>query len=242
MTSKKDIIFIIDDDRENQKLLHKLLILEGYKVELFDRSEHALTLLPTLSPQLFILGLQHENESSYETILAIHDISHVPIIVVSAPHHDKEIVKALKIGADDYITKPFNPDIFIALVEANIRKSFIKQSNSIELSNGKIRMNLTQHRTFIEDKDILLTPKEYDLLKFFLQNLDKVITHTMLLETIWGPAHRSDVQYLRVYISQLREKIEIDPKHPDYIESIPGIGYRMLQKDTIYEKAAASTS
>ena len=134
---------------------------------------------------------------------------------------------ALSRGADDYVTKPFNPEVLLARIQANLRKAVTQEAGEPDLENGAIRMDLVRHEVFVNGKKTFFTPKEYELLRYFMLNCGKMITHKQLLKDVWGPAHAEDMQYLRVYVSQLREKIEPNLKQPIYIVTEPGIGYRM---------------
>ena len=141
--------------------------------------------------------------------------------------NDEEIVAALDRGADDYVVKPFNVDVLMARINANLRKAAIKEAGEPLLINGPIRMDLVRHEVFIEENKAAFTPKEYELLRYFMVNRGKMLTHKQILKEIWGPAHGEDTQYVRVYIGQLREKLETDPANPRFIMTEPGIGYRM---------------
>jgi two-component system KDP operon response regulator KdpE len=162
-----------------------------------------------------------------DVLSEIREWSQTPIIVCSARDEDNEIIEALNRGADDYITKPFNPNILLARIQANLRKSATQEAGEPALQNGYIYINLVRHEVLINHEKTPLTPKEYELLRYFMVNRGKMITHKQLLNEVWGQAHTEDMQYLRVYISQLRDKIEPNPKSPIFIITEPGIGYRM---------------
>jgi two-component system, OmpR family, KDP operon response regulator KdpE len=153
---------------------------------------------------------------------------------------DNEIVKALELGADDYVTKPFNPDVLLARIMVNLRKSVVQDAGKPEISNGDVRMDLVRHEVHLNNEKIPLTPKEYELLRYFIVNRGKMLTHKQILKEVWGPAHGDNVQYLRVYVSQLREKIEGKDSDVTYIMTEPGIGYRMEIKSA-KEEASLTT-
>jgi two-component system KDP operon response regulator KdpE len=148
-------------------------------------------------------------------------------VVLSARDQDETVAEALDIGADDYITKPFSADVLLARLRANLRKAAREESGSANINNGYIEMDLLKHEVKVGGEVVSLSPKEYDLLKYFINNMGKMLTQKQILKEVWGPAHGEDSQYLRVYIGQLRQKIEPNPEKPTYIITEPGIGYRM---------------
>ena len=168
--------------------------------------------------------------------------SQLPIIVCSVRNEDGEIIKALELGADDYVTKPFNPDVLLARIYANLRKSATQEAGEPDLVNGNIRMDLVRHEVFLKGEKTAFTPKEYELLRYFMVHRGKMLTHKQILKEVWGPVHGDDMQYLRVYVSQLREKLEGSDPGVNYIVTEPGIGYRMEPmnaQEEIQAKAAA---
>lgn len=225
--SKKNTILIVDDEPQIRKLLTILLKDEGYRVEECDSGTQAIRLSTTIKPDLFILDLGLPDVDGKEVIGNIRLWSQAPIIVCSVRNDDDEIIAALKCGADDYVTKPFNPDVLIARIMANLRKSATQEAGEPELINGRIRMDLVRHEVFLDDTTTFFTPKEYELLRYFMVNKGKMLTHRQILEDVWGPVHADDLQYLRVYVSQLREKIEPENGSEHYVITEPGIGYRM---------------
>ena len=140
---------------------------------------------------------------------------------------DEEIVAALDMGANDYVLKPFSATVLLARIRGNIRKAVIEKTGEPELINGVIRMDIVRHEVFLQNEKLLLTPKEYGLLRYFLFNCGRMLTHKQILKDVWGQAHDDDVQYLRVFISQLREKLAHNKATAGYIVTEPGIGYRM---------------
>lgn len=226
MSQKKNTILIIEDEPSIRKLLTITLEGTGYKVVDADNGAEGTRLVASVKPELVIVDLGLPDMDGKEVISAIREWSQVPIIVCSVRSDDDEIVRALDTGADDYVTKPFNPDILLARIHANLRKSVTQEAGEPDLVNGNIRMDLVRHEVFLDGAKTSFTPKEYDLLRYFLINRGKMLTHKQILKEVWGPAHGDDMQYLRVYISQLREKIEPEGAE-GYIQTEPGIGYRM---------------
>jgi len=227
MSAIKNTILIVDDEPQIRKMLKITLEDEGYKTEESENGAQAVRMGGSIKPNLIILDLGLPDMDGKEVIDSIRSWSQTPIIVCSVRDGDKEIVDALGRGADDYVTKPFNPDVLIARIEANLRKAATQEAGEPDITNGRIRMNLVRHEVFVDGELTELTPKEYDLLRYFITNQGKMLTHRQVLLDVWGPAHGDDMQYLRVYVSQLRDKIEPDPKNPTYVTTEPGIGYRM---------------
>ena len=233
IVNKRNTILVVDDEPQIRKLLKITLKDEGYKPEECENGAQAVRMSASIKPDLIILDLGLPDMDGKEVIDAVREWSQVPIIVCSVRDADKEVVDALGRGADDYVTKPFNPDVLIARIEANLRKSVTQKAGEPNLENGRIRMDLVRHEVFIDGEGTFFTPKEYELLRYFMVNRGKMITHKQLLKDVWGPAHSDDMQYLRVYVSQLREKIEPNLKEPSYVVTEPGIGYRMEVKDSL---------
>lgn len=231
ITNKKNMILLVDDEPQIRKLLKITLKDEGYKTEESETAGQAIRMAASLKPDLIILDLGLPDMDGKDVIDQVREWSEVPIIVCTVRDSDKEVVAALSRGADDYVTKPFNIEVLIARIEANLRKSAVLEAGEPELSNGRIRMDLVRHEVFVDDESTFFTPKEYELLRYFMINRGKMITHKQILKEVWGPAHGEDMQYLRVYVSQLREKIEPDTKEPSYVITEPGIGYRMEKLD-----------
>ena len=227
MAEKRGTILIVDDEAPIRKLLTISLEDAGYKTVECDNGREGTRLAASVKPELLLLDLGLPDIDGKEVIKSVREWSQVPIIVCTVRHDDAEIVNALHLGADDYITKPFNPNVLLARIHTNLRKAVAKEVGEPELVNGRIRMDLVRHEVYIDGKKATFTPKEYDLLRYFLVHRGKMLTHRQILSEIWGAAHGEDMQYLRVYVGQLREKIEPDPADPAYIVTEPGIGYRM---------------
>lgn len=238
MNTKKNTVLIVDDESQIRKLLKITLEDEGFKTEDAENGAQAVRLCASVKPDLVVLDLGLPDMDGKEVIDSLREWTQTPIIVCSVRDQDEEIIAALDRGADDYVTKPFNPDVLIARVVANLRKAVTQEAGEPDLVNGRIRMDLVRHEVMIDGEKMVFTPKEYELLRYLMVHRGKMITHAQLLKNVWGPAHGEDMQYLRVYISQLREKIEPDPKDPSYVVTEPGIGYRMEIQDAPKEKAA----
>jgi two-component system, OmpR family, KDP operon response regulator KdpE len=227
MTEKRSTILIVDDEDEIRKMLTTFLDVADFRVLSSETGKQAIRMTVSVKPDLILLDLGLPDIDGKEVIASLRQWSQVPIIVLSARDEDEEAVPAFNLGADDYVTKPFSAEILLARINANLRKSAVREVGEPELSNGTIRMDLVRHEVFVGDQRIAFTPKEYDLLRYLLVNRGRMLTHKQILKEVWGPAHVENTQYLRVYISQVREKLDIDPGLSQMIVSESGIGYRM---------------
>jgi two-component system KDP operon response regulator KdpE len=237
MSERKNTLLIVDDEPQIRKMLNIFLDASDYKIEESESAKQAIRLAASIKPDLILLDLGLPDMDGKEVIKAIREWSQVPIIILSVRSGDEEVVAALSLGADDYVVKPFNPDVLLARITSNLRKTAVREAGEPELQNGPIRMDLVRHEVFVNNNKVALTPKEYDLLRYFMVNTGKMLTHKQILKEVWGPAHAEDTQYLRVYIGQVREKIEKDDA-AKLIITEPGIGYRM-ELDNQKKKNAA---
>ncbi len=227
MRETKNTILVVDDDPQMRKMLNTVLADEGYKIIECETGKSAARLSVSAKPDLVLLDLNLPDMDGKDIVKALREWCQVPIVVVSSRSADEDMIELLGLGADDYVVKPFNFDLLIARIAAHLRKSVIREAGEAELKNGPLRMDLVRHEVFLEDKKVNFTPKEYALLKFFLVNRGKMLTHKDILHEVWGQAHSADTQYLRTFIGQIREKIEKNPSNPALILTEPGIGYRM---------------
>ncbi|ESQ81283.1 response regulator transcription factor [Asticcacaulis sp. BYS171W] len=227
MIEKKNTILVVDDEDEIRKMLNIFLDVADFKVVESENGKQAIRLSASVKPDLILLDLGLPDIDGKEVIQTIRQWSNIPIIVLTARSEDMDAAAALNLGADDYVTKPFSAEVLLARINANLRKSVVKEVGEPDVTNGPIRMDLVRHEVFIEEKKVPFTPKEYDLLRFFLVNRGRMLTHKQILKEVWGPAHVDDTQYLRVYIGQVREKLEAKEGLSKAIVSESGIGYRM---------------
>jgi two-component system KDP operon response regulator KdpE len=227
MNVKKNTILVVDTDPQTQKMLSLILDTPDFKVVGCETGKQALQFCASSKPDLILLALNLPDMEGKEIITDIRSWSQTPIIVLSEDSSDENVITALNMGADDYVVKPFNVDVLYARINASLRKSAIHETGEPELHNGPLRIDLVRHEVFLDNKLLAFTPKEYNLLRYFIINRGKMLTHKQILKEVWGPAHSNDTQYLRVFISQLREKIEADPSTPKLITTEAGIGYRM---------------
>jgi two-component system KDP operon response regulator KdpE len=238
MPEKKNTILVVDDEPQIQKMLGILLGGEDFKIIESLTGKEAVRVCASVKPDLVLLDIGLPDMDGKEVITAIREWSQVPIIVLSVCALDEEITEALNIGANDYVTKPFNIEVLLARINAALRSSAVRENGEPELCNGMLRMDLVRHEVFLNDEIVALTPKEYDLLRYFMVNRGKMLTHKEILKAVWGAAHSDDTTYLRVYIGQIREKIDLNPSHPAFISTEIGIGYRMEVFPHVVSEAA----
>jgi two-component system KDP operon response regulator KdpE len=231
MQEKKNTILIVDDEEEIRKMLSIFLDTVDFKVVESESGKQAIRMATSVKPDLIVLDLGLPDIDGKEVVTALRQWSQVPIVVLTVRADDAEVTAALNMGADDYVTKPFNAEVLLARINANLRKATVREVGEPDIINGPIRMNLVRHEVFIDDERVSFTPKEYDLLRYFLVNRGRMLTHKQILKEVWGAAHVEDTQYLRVYIGQVREKLETKKGLGKIIVSEAGIGYRMDTMD-----------
>jgi two-component system, OmpR family, KDP operon response regulator KdpE len=234
MHEKKSTVLVVDDAPNIQKMLTILLEAENFKIVCAASGKQALRMCASLRPDLILLDLELPDINGKDVVRTLREWSQTPIIMLSAHASDHEITEALNAGANDYVTKPFNVDVLLARMNAALRTGAVREAGQPDLRNGCVHMDLVRHEVCVDDVVVAFTPKEYDLLRFFMVNCGKMLTHKEILRAVWGAAHSDDTTYLRVYIGQIREKIEVTPAHPILIKTEPGIGYRMESVKTKY--------
>lgn len=229
MTAAPLKILIIDDEPPIRKLLRMGLSTQGYEILDAPNGKAALELLDQ-NPDLVILDLGLPDIQGLELLRLIRARSErVPIVVLSSRADEGGKVQALDLGADDYVTKPFGMEELFARMRAALRHQLQVQGERPIFRTGELSVDLVRRIVKVADKDIRLSPKEYDLLRVLVQHAGKVLTHKFLLGELWD--NLTDAQYLRVYVRQLRQKIESDPERPHYILTETGIGYRLRAPD-----------
>ena len=239
MKEKKTTILIVDDEPEIRKMLNIFLDTLDFKVAEADCAKQGVRMIASVKPDLVILDLGLPDMDGKDAIKAVREWTQVPIIVLSVRSDDDEIVAALNLGADDYVTKPFGAEVLLARIYANLRKWAVREAGDPMVSNGVIHMDLVRHEVLINGEKVSFTPKEYDLLHYFIINRGRMLTHKQILKQVWGPAHIEDTQYLRVYIGQVREKLEKVPGLGKLIVAESGIGYRMDMAESSANTVAA---
>ncbi len=222
----KPRILVVDDEPQLTRVLRRSLTTKGYDVRVAGDGDFALQTFRDWPPALVITDLAMPNLGGLELCRRLRAISEVPIIVLSVRGEEKTKVEALDAGADDYITKPFGMDELLARIRAALRRKPATDSNAQILEAGDFRIDLDAHTATQAGKELRLTPKEFDLLVHLMRNAGKVLTHRALLGAVWGGDYTEQNEYLRVFIGQLRKKIEPNPSEPRYILTEPWIGYR----------------
>ena len=221
-------ILVVDDEPQLIRVLRTGLKSRGYDVRGASDGESGLETFNEWHPDLVITDLAMPNVDGLEFCRRLRAISQVPIIVLSAKGEEKTKVEALDIGADDFVTKPFGIDELLARVRASLRRANappISEATQVTLDVGDFHVNLESREVKVRDKDVHLTPKEFDLLIYFIKHSGKVLTHRTLLAAIWGSNYVEQNEYLRVFIGNLRKKVELEAT-PRYIVTEPWIGYR----------------
>ncbi|MEP7187830.1 MAG: response regulator transcription factor [Roseiflexaceae bacterium] len=221
-------ILVIDDDLSIRRLLRSSLHERGYRVSVAASGEEGLDIAAADPAALVILDLGLPDMDGLEICRQLRSWSDVPIIVLSARYQDMEKVQALDIGADDYLTKPFSTQELLARIRVALRHAERRQVTLALITVGDLRIDLARRQITRSGQDIRLTPTEYALLTALATQSGRVLTHSWLLEHVWGSGYKENVQNLHVFISQIRRKIEPQPAKPRYILTEPGIGYRFV--------------
>jgi two-component system KDP operon response regulator KdpE len=225
-TMDKARVLIVDDEPQITRVIKTVLTSQGYQVRTAAEGESALSNLNEWHPELVITDLYMPRMDGVELCRRIRAISTVPIIVLSVKGEERAKVEALDSGADDYVTKPFGTDELLARVRAALRRgSAPTELASLEV--GDFRIDLDGRRVHIRGGEVRLTPKEFDLFVYLARHPNRVLTHRTLLEAVWGEASQEQPEYLRVFMGQLRKKLETDPSSPRYLVTEPWVGYRL---------------
>jgi two-component system KDP operon response regulator KdpE len=222
-------ILVVDDEPAIRRLLRTSLGGQGFGVVEAGSGAEALQQIEREKPDLLILDLGLPDVSGIEVIRSVRVRSALPIIVLSVRDDERGKVEALDLGADDYVTKPFGTEELVARIRTALRHRFQAQGAAPLFVLGELAVDLVRRVVKRAGAEVHLSPKEYDLLAELVANAGKVLTHRHILMKVWGPAHTEDAQYLRVFIRNLRHKLEPDPARPQYILTEPGVGYRLRE-------------
>ena len=222
-------ILVVDDEPQLARVLRTGLKTHGYDVRVAADGVSALETFGDWHPDLVVTDLAMPNMGGLELCRRLRELSRLPIIVLSVRGEERTKVEALDAGADDYVTKPFGMDELLARVRAQLRRaqtSAAAEAPSDLLEDGDFRIDLEARSVSVRGVEVHLTPKEYDLLVYFVRHAGKVLTHRTLLGAVWGGNYTEQGEYLRVFVGQLRKKVELDPSSPRYILTEPWVGYR----------------
>jgi two-component system, OmpR family, KDP operon response regulator KdpE len=225
-------ILIVDDEPQITRVLRTSLNAHGYDLRVANDGETALEIAKDWTPDLMITDLSMPNMDGLELCRRFRAKSQAPIIVLSVKGEERTKVQALDAGADDYVTKPFGISELLARVRANLRRSPREEQTGGVIEDGHFRIDLDAHLVQVRGHEVKLTPKEFDLLVYLARHPRKVVTHRNLLAAVWGANSTEQPEYLRVFIGQLRKKIEADAQAPSYLRTEPWVGYRFEPEGT----------
>jgi two-component system KDP operon response regulator KdpE len=229
----KPFILIVEDDAQIRRFLRATLAAEGYRFQEAVTAEEALTLAAAHHPDLILLDLGLPDRDGLDVIKQVRQWSQAPILVLSARGQENDKIAALDLGADDYVAKPFAVGELLARIRAALRRSsaMVGDLPGVVFQFGPVEVDLDKRVVKVEGKEVHLTPNEYKMLQVLIKHAGKVLTQRQLLNEVWGPNSTEQAQYLRVYIAQLRRKLERDPARPKHLQTEPGVGYRLVTGD-----------
>jgi len=223
----KTRVLVVDDEVAILRFLKPALEANDYEMVSSGTVAEALRRIAADAPDIVLLDLGLPDGDGKQVIQRAREWSDLPIIVLSAREREAEKIEALDLGADDYVNKPFQVGELMARMRTALRHRMLRQAQTPLLRVGGVEIDAVRHRVTRAGAEIKLTPKEFELLSFLARHAGRVLTHKQILTAVWGPAHTEDTQYLRVYVGQLRQKIEDKPDDPQIVLTEPGIGYRV---------------
>ena len=229
MTETKSLILLIEDEPQMRRFLRVTLQGHGYRLIEASTGEEGLTEVATRNPDVVLLDLGLPDIDGLEVTRRLREWTQIPVIVLSAREQEEDKIRALDAGADDYLTKPFGAGELLARIRVALRREATQHSGS-EVSVfvlEHLKVDLLKRQVFLNDNEIHLTPIEYRLLTVLIKHAGKVMTHNQLMREVWGLAYVNQGHYLRIYMAQLRHKLEVDPARPRFFINEPGVGYRL---------------
>ncbi len=229
MTAKTQVL-VVDDEAAILRFLKPALEANSYEMTSAGTVAEAVKRIAAETPDIVLLDLGLADGDGKDVIRRVREWSDVPIIVLSAREREAEKIDSLDLGADDYVNKPFNVGELMARMRTALRHRLQRKAETPVLRVGDLEVDSVRHRVMRAGEELKLTPKEFELLSFLARHAGRVVTHRQILAAVWGPAHTEDTQYLRVYIGQLRQKIEDKPDDPRVVLTEPGIGYRVRER------------
>jgi two-component system, OmpR family, KDP operon response regulator KdpE len=231
MTEPHLQVLVIEDEAPMRRFLRASLTSSGYQVLEASSASDGLAQAAAYNPDLVLLDLGLPDQDGLEVTERLREWAKMPIIVISARGRDEDKVKALDAGADDYVTKPFSVSELHARIRAALRRTATTETGESRFSAGDIKVDLARREVTVGGQQIHVTPIEYKLLTTLIKHAGRVVTHRQLLQEVWGPNSGDQTQYLRVYMAQLRHKLEHNPSRPQYLLTEPGVGYRLRPED-----------
>jgi len=223
-------VLVVDDESRMVEFIAMNLELEGFRVVRAANGSEALEKASKEHPDLILLDIMMPEMDGFETLQGLRETSSVPVIFLTAKSEEVDRIKGLDLGADDYITKPFSPRELVSRIRAVLRRTEPAAVTSSEIVvDDELRVNFDQRKVIVRGQEVRLRPTEYRLLYQLVTNPGKLLTHEVLLSRVWGAEYRDEDQYVRLYVTYLRQKIEKDPKNPKYILSERGLGYRFKE-------------
>ncbi|MGZ4996335.1 MAG: response regulator [Methylobacter sp.] len=227
----KPLILVIEDDPQTRRLLKTNLCNRGWRIIEAESGKSGLSLVKSDNPDLVILDLGLPDLDGISVTKRLRQLSDLPVLILSARSQEQNKIMALDAGADDYLTKPFSTGELHARLQALLRRVMRTTNNLDIFQTGELTVELARRRVFIAGNEVHITPIEYRLLSILVRHAGLVVTHRQLLKEVWGAEHIHDQHYLRVYMGQLRHKLEINPARPRYLRTEVGVGYRLIDDE-----------
>lgn len=223
-------VLVVDDEDALRGFMRRNLEVRGFEVHVAANGLEALAQFDTHNVDLIVLDVMMPSMDGLEVLRRVRERSRIPIIVLSALGEESDKIKALNLGADDYLTKPFGVEELLARVRAVLRRTNWVEppEGETQLAYSDIVVDLVRHKVEVGGEVVEMTPTEFELLAFFMRNRNKLLTHEMILQNVWGPEYGQEAEYLRVYVGRLRQKIEADPSNPTYLQTERGVGYSFV--------------
>ena len=231
MTEPNPLVLVIEDEVQMRRFLRASLTSNGYQVAEAETAQDGLTQAATRNPELILLDLGLPDQDGLVVTQRLREWAKTPIIVISARGREEDKIQALDAGADDYLTKPFGVGELLARIRVALRNAARGELGTSQFAVGELKIDLIRRQVLLSGSEVHLTPIEYKLLATLVKHAGRVITHRQLLKEVWGPGSSEQTQYLRVYMGQLRHKLEQNPSRPRYLTTEPGVGYRLRTEE-----------